>query len=370
MKENENKVGRCPFCSAETFVIFGRTQTYKCFACGKSGDRTAYEMDKKGLSFCEAKKIAAPEDPPEPSEIYRANKAATLWMMNALYGPGGKDALEYMKGRGMTEKDMKSFAIGYDDGTVVQRLLKDNFSGDVLVKAGLAREYEGRLRDRFYDRIIFPIIDRNKQVVGFGGRVFPGHDTSKKGERPKYLNSPDGPAFDKSLNLYGLNIAAPAIEKMANPYFVLCEGYMDVIAMHRAGFKTAIASLGTAFTVQQATIISGYTKNVFVAYDMDGPGRAAAVKNIKTLRAQGVRGWVIDMSPHKDPDEFINALGADEFRKRLGTAVNAASFELRQMMAASSGKTCFLHDAVKYTASLGEDEQENAIAEINRIAEQ
>ena len=217
---------------------------------------------------------------------------------------------------------MHRFGLGYagkNGAELVQYLRQKGFEDELIKEAGLANYSEKRgLLSQFWNRVMFPIQDINNRVIGFGGRVM------GDGE-PKYLNSPETPVFDKRRNLYGLNFARTA--RSGN--VILCEGYMDVIAMHQAGFTQAVASLGTAFTAEQANLLRRYTDNVLLAYDSDGAGVKAALRGIGILRDAGLTGKVINMKPYKDPDEFMKALGKEAFQERINQAENSFFFEVR-----------------------------------------
>ena len=232
----------------------------------------------------------------------------------------------------------------------------------MILKAGVAAFDEKRgMHDKFWNRVMFPIQDTGNRVIGFGGRVMGDG-------KPKYLNSPETPVFDKSRNLYGLNMA----KRTKKPYFILCEGYMDVIAMHQAGFTEAVASLGTAFTQQQALLIRRYVKNVLLAYDSDGAGVQAALRNIKIIRGTGLNGRVIDLRPYKDPDEFIKALGAEEFEKRIEHAENGFFYEIRQLeggyrMDDPAQRTDFSHEIARRLCEFTDEiERSNYLREMAR----
>lgn len=217
---------------------------------------------------------------------------------------------------------MKKFGLGYADGAasdLSSYLHSKGYADDLITEAGLAAFDEKRgLHDKFWNRVMFPIQDANHRVIGFGGRVMGD-------AKPKYLNSPETAIFDKSRNLYGLNFARTA--RTGN--IILCEGYMDVIAMHQAGFGQAVASLGTAFTAGQAGLLKRYAEEVLLAYDSDGAGEGAALRAIGILKEAGLRARVIDMKPYKDPDEFVKNLGAEAFQERIDKAENSFFFELK-----------------------------------------
>ena len=241
---------------------------------------------------------------------------------------------------------------GKDSG--MRRLTEEMFEREILLKAGLAIDKNGKTFDMFRDRVMFPIQDINHRVIGFGGRVMGDG-------KPKYLNSPETEIFDKSRNLYGLNFARTS--RKGN--IILCEGYMDVIAMHQAGFSQAVASLGTAFTSGQAVLLKRYANEVLLSYDSDEAGVRAALRAIGILKEAGMTGRVIDLTPYKDPDEFIKNLGAQAFQERLDRAENSFFFELRQKekeydLGDPEGKTNFCRTIAKKLCEFSEEvEREN-----------
>ena len=226
------------------------------------------------------------------------NKLAANYFYSRLKSDAGKNGLEYFRQRKLSDETIKHFGLGYSlqySDDLYRYLKQKGYSDDILKESGLISYNEKyRLSDKFWNRVMFPIMDVNNKVIGFGGRVM------GKGE-PKYLNSPETICFDKSRNLYGLNFARITKEK----YMLLCEGYMDVIAMHQAGFTNAVASLGTAFTSQHAMLLKRYTDEVILVYDSDEAGTKAALRAIPMLRTVDMSVRILRMEPYKDPDEFI-----------------------------------------------------------------
>ena len=332
--------GCCPFHNEKTpsFAVSGAKQMYHCFGCGVSGNVYTFVMQYENYSFPEAVKhladkaginlpeIAYSEEAQKKadlkSKLLEVNKEAAKFFYFQLRSAGGEIGNQYFKKRELSEETMHKFGLGYSGKSgagLVQYLRKKGFSDQLIKDAGLANYTEKNgLMSQFWNRVMFPIQDGNHRVIGFGGRVM------GDGE-PKYLNSPETPVFDKRRNLYGLNFARTA--RAGN--MILCEGYMDVIAMHQAGFSQAVASLGTAFTAEQAMLLKRYTDNVLLAYDSDGAGVKAALRAIGILRQTGLTGKVINMRPHKDPDEFMKNLGKEEFQKRIDQAENSFFFEIR-----------------------------------------
>lgn len=339
-KKGSNHWGLCPFHNEKSpsFAVSGSKQMYHCFGCGVSGNVYTFIMSYENYTFPEAVKMLAgragvnlPEAEYTEEMRRKENKRARLLAVNKeaakffyyqLRSPQGSVGYQYLQRRELSDETMKKFGLGYagKNGTHLIRYLREKGFEDELIKeAGLAvfSERNGLL-SQFFNRVMFPIQDINHRVIGFGGRVM------GDGE-PKYLNSPETPVFDKRRNLYGLNFARTA--RSGN--IILCEGYMDVIAMHQAGFTQAAASLGTAFTSEQASLLHRYTENVLLAYDSDGPGVKAALRGIGILREAGLSGKVINMQPYKDPDEFIKNLGKEAFQERIDQAENSFFFELR-----------------------------------------
>ena len=236
----------------------------------------------------------------------------------------GKQAMEYLKGRQLSDETIKGFALGFANkySNDLYRYLKNKgVSDELLRESGLMNVDEKHgMYDKFWNRVMFPIQDVNGRVIGFGGRVMGDG-------KPKYLNSPETKVFDKSRNLYGLHIARTTRKK----YLLVCEGYMDVISMHQAGFKNAVASLGTALTSQHAALLKRYTNEVVLTYDSDEAGVKAALRAIPLVKAAGLSARVLNMRPYKDPDEFIKAKGAEAFQERIDQAENSFLFELSAM---------------------------------------
>ena len=338
-KKGSNYWGCCPFHNEKTpsFSVSSNKQMYYCFGCHASGNVYTFLMKYENDTFPEAVKILADragvklpevEETPEQKKkagkrmrLLEVNKEAARYFYYMLRSPHGEVGMRYLTERKLTDETMHHFGLGYagkNGEQVVQYLRKKGFTDEDIKDSGLAMFSEQRgLRSQFWNRVMFPIQDINHRVIGFGGRVM------GDGE-PKYLNSPETMIFDKRRNLYGLNFARTA--RTGN--IILCEGYMDVIAMHQAGFTQAVASLGTAFTVEQANLLHRYAENILLAYDSDGAGTKAALRGIGILREAGLTGKVINMRPYKDPDEFIKALGAEEFEKRLEQAMDSFMFRV------------------------------------------
>lgn len=384
-KRGSNYVCCCPFHGEKTpsFYVSRSKQIYKCFGCGEGGNVTTFIMKYENCSFQEAIKLLAgragvqlPEA--EYSEearrresrrqrLLEVNKEAAKFYYYQLRTERGSQAMAYFDKRGLSKETLKNFGLGYAPvrgEELLQYLRQKGFSDDIIRAAGLAKADERRgTVTQFWNRIIFPIQDINHRVIGFGGRIM---GTDDKG--PKYLNSPETEIFDKSRNLYGMNYARTS--RAGN--IILCEGYMDVISMHQAGFTQAVASLGTAFTPGQAGIIKKYTKDVLLAYDSDGAGIKAALRAIAILRDAGMSGKIISMSPYKDPDEFIKNLGCEAFQERIVHAENSFMFEIRILerdfdMNDPEDKTEFHNHIARRLCDFAEDvERENYIEAIAR----
>ena len=282
-RKGSNYVGVCPFHNdhSPSMSVNQPRQIYHCFSCGAGGDVFKFVMEYENLTFPEAMKVLADRagiDLPEQdnvkrdreqedlkSKILEMNKLAASYYYYLLRQPEGKQGLDYLTGRQLSKETIQKFGLGYSSkhGNALYKYLKSKGYSDTLLKeSGLMQVDEKRgMYDKFWNRVMFPIMDNRKRVIGFGGRVMGDG-------KPKYLNSPETPVFDKSRNLYGLHLARTS----RKPNIILCEGYMDVIAMHQAGFNQAVASLGTAFTQQQSTILKRYTDEVLLTYDSDDAG--------------------------------------------------------------------------------------------------
>lgn len=341
-KKGSNHFGLCPFHNEKSasFSVSAPKQMFHCFGCGVSGNVFTFVMKYENFTFQEAIKMLADRAGvklPEieytaearkkdelKNKILEANKEAAKFYFFQLRNETGKLGLDYLKKRELSDETIKNFGLGYakaGKGVLYQYLRSKGFTDEVLAKSGLFNidEKQGML-DKFWNRVIFPIMDVNHRVIAFGGRVMGDG-------KPKYLNSPETPVFDKSRNLYGLNFARSSRKKN----LIICEGYMDVIALHQAGFNQAVASLGTALTSGHASLMRRYTEEVLLTYDSDEAGITAALRAIPILKAAGLTAKVINMQPYKDPDEFIKNLGAEEFEKRIENAENSFFYEIRML---------------------------------------
>ena len=380
-KKGANYWACCPFHNEDTpsFSVNGPKQMYHCFGCGAGGNVFTFVMNYENYSFPEAIKMLADragvnlpqmeyDEEAKAKESKRArllevNKEAAKFFYYQLRTPHGEIGYNYLKKRELSEETMQKFGLGYSGksgASLVQYLKQKGFEDALIKEAGLATYSEKYgLTSQFYNRVMYPISDIHGKVIGFGGRVMGDAE-------PKYLNSPETPVFDKRRNLYGLQFARMA--KSGN--IILCEGYMDVIAMHQAGFTHAVASLGTAFTPEQANLLRRYTDNVLLAYDSDGTGTKAALRAIGILKDAGLSGKVINMKPYKDPDEFMKALGKEAFQERIQQAENSFFFEIRILeqgfdLKDPEAKTKFHKEIAKKLCGFTEEvERENYIEAI------
>ena len=377
-KKGSNYFGLCPFHNEKSpsFSVSASKQMYYCFGCGAGGNVITFLMEYENYSFPEAVKalaeragVALPEaeDSREMKKarsrrarLLAVNKDAATFFYYLLRDRKGSVGYQYLKNRQLSDETMQRFGLGYSGlggGELIRYLRSKGYEESLIRDAGLGSIDERRgLSGKFWNRVMFPIQDINHRVIGFGGRVM--------GEgKPKYLNSPETEIFDKSRNLYGLNHARTSRKGS----FILCEGYMDVIAMHQAGFDQAVASLGTAFTAGQASLLKRYSQEVLLSYDSDGAGVNAALRAIGILKEAGMTGKVISLTPYKDPDEFIKALGAEEFQKRLDNAENSFFFELEQLkkgydLQDPQGKTEFHRSVARKLCEFSDElERENYI---------
>ena len=339
-KKGSSWFGLCPFHNEKSpsFSVSRTKQMFYCFGCGKGGNVFTFIMEYENFTFIEAVRYLAEragmtlpeaEETPEQkkaaglkTKLLEINKIAAKYFYYLLTTDHGAQAMDYLTNtRRLLPETIVRFGLGYSDkfSDDLYRYLKNKGYSDTLLKeSGLVTLDERRGgADKFWNRVMFPIMDANNRVVGFGGRVM-GDGA------PKYLNSPETKVFDKSRNLYGLNFARTS----RRPNFIICEGYLDVISMHQAGFTNAVASLGTAFTSPHASLIKRYTDEVILAYDSDGAGVRAALRAIPILKEAGLKIRVLHLTPYKDPDEFIKNMGIEAFEKRIEDAENSFMFEV------------------------------------------
>ena len=382
-KKGANYFGLCPFHNEKSpsFSVSPGKQMYYCFGCGAGGNVFTFLMEYENYTFQEALQsladragVALPKmeygkEAREQAEfrarLLEVNKLAANYFYHQLKSAQGQLGYRYLhEKRRLSDQTIVRFGLGYSNKTSddLYRFLKEKGYEDAFLKeTGLVTVEERGGRDKFWNRVMFPIMDVNNRVIGFGGRVM------GDGE-PKYLNSPETKIFDKSRSLYGLNYARTSREK----YMLVCEGYLDVISLHQAGFSNAVASLGTAFTSQHAGILKRYTDQVILTYDSDGAGVKAALRAIPILREAGISSRVLNMKPYKDPDEFIGNLGADAFRQRIEEAKNSFLFEIDVLKAGYSmddpeQKTRFYQETAKKLLQFGEPlERDNYLEAVAR----
>ena len=374
-KKGSSYFGLCPFHNEKSpsFSVSRQKQMYYCFGCGAGGNVFTFLMEYENYSFLEALKYLADragvelprqelskearERADTKAILLEINKAAARYFYIQLKERQGERALAYLKGRQLGDDTIRAFGLGYankysDD---LYRYLKgQGYQDDMIAKAGLITVDEKHgAHDKFWNRVMFPIMDANSRVIGFGGRVMGDG-------KPKYLNSPETMIFDKSRNLYGLNRARSSRKS----YFLLCEGYMDVISLHQAGFTNAVASLGTALTQGHASLFNRYVKEDYLTYDSDEAGTKAALRAIPILREAGISAKVIRMEPYKDPDEFIKNLGKEAFEDRIREARNGFLFGVEVLerdydLTSPEGKTDFLKEVARRLGEFEEDIERN-----------
>ena len=382
-KKGSSYFGLCPFHNEKSpsFSVSRDKQMYYCFGCGAGGNVYTFLMEYENFSFPEAVRFLAeragmelPEEEmneearrqmDEKARLREMNKLAANYFYYLLHSKRGKRGLEYFKKRGITEETIRHFGLGFADiySDDLYRFLKSKgYKDEELKDSALVSIDEKRGgSDKFWNRVMFPIMDVNNRVIGFGGRVM-GDGT------PKYLNSRETKLFDKSRNLYGLNFA----RKTRKNEIILCEGYMDVISMHQAGFTNAVAALGTAFTSGHGTLLRRYTENVILSFDSDEAGQRAVLRAIPILKDAGLNVRVLDLAPHKDPDEFIKEQGKEALEERIRKAVSSFMFQIKVLAGRYNQddpeeKTKFQHEAAKQLAEIGEPlERKNYIEAVSR----
>ena len=367
-RKGSSLMGLCPFHNEKTpsFSVTPSKQMFYCFGCHASGNVFTFLMKYENMTFPESVRVLAEragiaiperEDDPENrrrrslrEQLLLINKEAAIYYYHALWSEEGKNAYSYFTGRGLSDETIKGFGLGYsrkyrDD--LYKYLKGKGFSDELLLKSGIISfKEETGIHDLFWNRAMFPIQDMNGKVIGFGGRVMGDG-------KPKYVNSPETDIFLKSRNMYGLFIA----RRTKRDYFILCEGYMDVIALHQAGYENAIASLGTALTDGHCALMRRFDKKVYISYDSDSAGSNAAKRAVPMLKAAGISCFVINLSPYKDPDEFIKGLGKEEFEKRIEKAENGFLFTIRKTsekydLKDPGEKTGFLSEAARMLLTL------------------
>lgn len=338
-RKGSSYFGLCPFHNEKTpsFSVTPSKQMYYCFGCGAGGNVFNFVMEYENYSFGEALSHLADragvqlprieyssearEKAKQRETLLEINRQAAQYFYYQLRRESGQIGYRYLTNRGLSDETIRKFGLGYSDkfSDDLYKFLKGKgYGDDQLRDSGLFNVDERHgMYDKFWNRVIFPIMDVNNRVIGFGGRVMGDG-------KPKYLNSPETKIFDKSRNLYGLNAARTS----RKPYLILCEGYMDVISMHQSGFTNAVASLGTSLTSGHACLLKRYTQEVLLLYDSDEAGVKAALRAIPILREAGINSRVVDLKPHKDPDEFIKTEGAEAFQQRLDQARDSFMFRV------------------------------------------
>lgn len=380
-KKGNSYFGLCPFHGEKTasFSVSDEKQMFYCFGCGKGGSVFTFLMEYENFTFPEVVEYLAEQvgmELPKEEQTseqkamadYRAtlremNKDAANYFFKLLHHEHGKRGYEYFKSRQITDDTILKFGLGFADiyrDDLYRFLKQKGYQDEVLKDSGLVEIDSQGAHDKFWNRVMFPIVDMNGKVIGFGGRVM------GDGE-PKYLNSRETLLFEKKKNLYGLHFA----RRSKRDGFLLCEGYMDVISLHQAGFDNAVASLGTAYTIDQARLLKRYRNRVFLAYDSDAAGQKAALRAIEICRSADLSARVISMEPYKDPDEFIKNLGAEEYEKRIANSISSVMYEI-QVLAGQfhlndpEDKTNFGREAAKRLSYIKDKlERENYVTAVS-----
>ena len=335
-RAGKNLKGLCPFHSEKTpsFTVFPDTNSYYCFGCGSGGDPITFIKNIEHLEYVEALRFAAqrvglpmPEDVKDDKtaeikrRILEINRLSARFFYSALISQKGRAGYSYLRKRGLSDETIKAFGLGFAPDSwhdLCDFLIKKGYTKEEIIAANMGRESDrGNIYDLFRNRVMFPIIDLRGSVIGFGGRVLDDR-------KPKYLNSPDTPVFKKTHNIFGLNIA----KNQKDDSLILTEGYMDTISLHAAGFKTAIATLGTALTSDQARLISSYAKEVIICYDSDEAGRKATERAVGIFSETGIKVRVLNLKGAKDPDEFIKKRGREAFREVLEKSLNSTENQI------------------------------------------
>lgn len=368
-RRGRNMVGLCPFHGEKTpsFNIYTENGSFYCFGCGAGGDVITFIMKIENLDYIEAVKFLAqragmemPENSYDDSmaklrmRIYEANREAARFFHSTLYSDSGKNGLAYLHSRALSDRTIRHFGLGFADEnwhSLCDHLKSKGFSEYEITTANLGlRSRNGKgIYDRFTNRVIFPIIDLRGNVIAFGGRIMTD-------EKPKYLNTSDTPVFKKSENLFSLNNA----KNSGNRTLILCEGYMDVIAVNQAGFTNAVATLGTALTSEQAMLMKRYCDEVIICYDADEAGQKATARAIQILRSAGVPIRILTVPSGKDPDEFIRSKGDNgpaAFKALIDKSGNDVEYRLQKLksqynITSTDGRVAYLNDAAKLVAAI------------------
>ena len=378
-RSGSNMFGLCPFHGEKTasFSVAPDKGIYYCFGCHKGGSSINFMMELEGLSYPDAVRALAqragmqvPEDDRYQSRyrqqerLWALMKEAARFYHQQLYGPAGEQCLAYVQKRGLTKASVTRFGLGFAPNTwnsLVDAMRQKGYTDQELREADLVGEKNGRIYDRFRNRLMFPIIDIRGNVIGFGGRVL---DDSK----PKYLNTSETSIFNKRKNLFGLNYA----KKSKHGYIILVEGNIDVVTLHQYGFDCAVASLGTSLTEEHAALLSRYTEQVILTYDSDEAGQSAARRAIPMLEKVGIRVKVLQMKDAKDPDEFLQKFGADRFRLLLEGSSNRIEYQLNAIygkydLKEDDQKVRYVHECAELISTLGSSVQREVYG--TRVAE-
>ncbi len=374
-RRGSNLVGLCPFHGEKTpsFTVYPETESFYCFGCGAGGDVIGFVRRIENLDYVESIKflaqragIALPAEGLDDNmsklraRLYEANREAARFFYKNLTAAEGKVALDYLLGRGLTPSTIKHFGLGYAPDSwdlLISHMKSKGFSASELQMADLAvKNKSGSSYDKFRNRIIFPIIDLRGNVIGFGGRAM--DDSSAK-----YINTSDTIIFKKSYHLFALNFAKNSKERV----LILAEGYMDVIALHQAGFTNAVATLGTSLTKEQASLLSRYADEIVIAYDADEAGQKATARAMGILAGNPVKVKVLTLPGAKDPDEYIKKKGADSFRKLLEGSKNDIEYKMQKLkegfnLDALDGRVSYLKEAVKILADTADPIEQDVYA--------
>ncbi len=361
--------GVCPFHNEKTpsFTVYPDTQSYYCFGCGNGGDVVTFIKNIENLDYIDALKFLADRvgmDMPEENSydasinkrrlrMLEANREAARFFHKTLYSSNGEIGYKYFKNRGLSDETIKKFGLGFalnSFDSLIKHMLSLGYTKDELVLANLARRStkdENQIYDNFRNRVIFPIIDVKGNVIAFGGRVM---DDSK----PKYLNTSDTLVYKKSQGVFALNLA----KKSTKDSLILCEGYMDVIAMHQAGFTNAVAGLGTALTTEQTVLLSRYASEIMIAYDADEAGQKAAERALRIFKGTSAKLKILHLSGGKDPDEIIKNYGVEKMKSIINGAANEIEFALLRErseydVTTDDGKRQYLNSAIKILSNVG-----------------
>ena len=383
-RSGSNMFGLCPFHGEKTasFSVAPDKGIYYCFGCHKGGGAVNFMMEVEGLSYPDAVRALAkrvgmevPEDEQYQSRyrhqerLWALMKEAGRFFNEQLYSPAGQQCRDYIQKRGLTKSIITRFGVGYAPDSwnaLVDAMRKKGYTDQELRDADLVGEKNGRIYDRFRNRLMFPIIDVRGNVIGFGGRVL---DDSK----PKYLNSNETVIFNKRKNLFGLNFA----KKTKESSIILVEGNVDVITLHQYGFDNAVASLGTSLTEEQVSLLSRYTEQVVLTYDGDEAGQRAAQRAIPMLEKAGIQVKVLQMKDAKDPDEFLHKFGADKFRLLLEDSSNRVEYQLKALakkydLKLDEERIKFIHEAAELISTLGSAVQREIygrrVADVGKIS--